>query len=101
MFWISKKVGSMKKIILSMALSLFALSSQAAVTVTNNPFYSDVEVDHPLFVKGAGGSQCKGLPRTCGQMVSCEQAKQALKCGNTKLDRDKDGVPCESICPGG
>ncbi|MBO6224646.1 MAG: excalibur calcium-binding domain-containing protein, partial [Psychrobacter sp.] len=21
--------------------------------------------------------------------------------GNTKLDRDKDGVPCESICPGG
>lgn len=91
----------MKKFILSMALSLFALSSQAAVTVTDNPFYSDVEVEHPLFAKGAGGSQCKGLPRTCGQMVSCEQAKQALKCGNTKLDRDNDGVPCESICPGG
>ena len=46
-----KKVGSMKKVILSIALSLFALSSQAAVTVTDNPFYSDVEdgcilVDH-------------------------------------------------------
>ncbi|WP_420230694.1 excalibur calcium-binding domain-containing protein [Psychrobacter sp. ER1] len=24
-----------------------------------------------------------------------------MKCGNTRLDRDKDGVPCESICPGG
>ncbi|WP_218690643.1 hypothetical protein [Psychrobacter sp. BF1] len=47
----------MKKVILSIALSLFALSSQAAVTVTDNPFYSDVEVEHPLFAKGAGGSQ--------------------------------------------
>lgn len=91
----------MKKIILSLALSLFALSSNAAVTVIDNPFYGDVEVDHPLFAKGSGGAQCKGLPRVCTQMSSCEQAKQALKCGNTRLDRDKDGVPCESICPGG
>ena len=91
----------MKKFILSIILPIFALSSHAAVTVVNNPFHSDIEVDHPLFVKGSGGSQCKGLPRVCTQMSSCEQAKQALKCGNKKLDRDKDGVPCESICPGG
>ena len=97
----------MKKLLLTAALSIFALSSNGAVSTIDNPFQNDtflkksVEVDHPLFVKGAGGSQCKGLPRTCGQMVNCEQAKQALKCGNTKLDRDKDGVPCESICPGG
>ena len=91
----------MKKIILGILLSAFTLSSNATITVTANPFYSDVEVEHPLFAKGTGGSQCKGLPRVCTQMVSCEQAKQALKCGNTKLDRDKDGVPCESICPGG
>lgn len=77
------------------------MSSNGTVTTTDNPFYNAVEVNHPLFAKGAGGSQCKGLPRVCGQMVSCEQAKQALKCGNTRLDRDKDGVPCESICPGG
>ena len=91
----------MNKVILSVVLSIFTLSSHAAVTVTDNPFYGDVEVEHPLFAKGNGSSQCKGLPRVCTQMVSCEQAKQALKCGNTKLDRDKDGVPCESICPGG
>lgn len=97
----------MKKLLLTAALSIFALSSNGAVSTIDNPFQNNtflkepVEVDHPLFVKGAGGSQCKGLPRTCGQMVNCEQAKQALKCGNTKLDRDKDGVPCESICPGG
>ena len=97
----------MKKLILAAVLSVFALSSNAAVTTIDNPFQSNtvlkeyVKIDHPLFAKGAGGSQCKGLPLVCGQMVNCEQAKQALDCGNTKLDRDKDGVPCESICPGG
>ena len=97
----------MKELILATALSIFALSSNAAVTTIDNPFKSNtvlkepVEVDHPLFAKGSSGSQCKGLPSTCGQMVNCEQAKQALKCGNKRLDRDKDGVPCESICPGG
>src|SRR5690606_20682840 len=99
--WISKTAVLSNKFILSLALRLFALSAQAAVTATDNLLCRAVEVEHPLSAKGAGGSQRKGLPRTCGQMVSCEQAKQALKCGNTKLDRDKDGVPCESICPGG
>ena len=97
----------MKKLIAAAALSIFALSSNAGITTIDNPFQSDrilkesVEINHPLFAKDAGGSQCKGLPRTCGQMANCEQAKQALRCGNKKLDRDKDGVPCESICPGG
>ncbi|WP_394213780.1 excalibur calcium-binding domain-containing protein [Psychrobacter piscatorii] len=97
----------MKKFILVATVSLFALSSNASVTTIDNPFQSNavlkesVEVDHPLFVKDAGGAQCKSLPSTCGQMANCEQAKQALECGNKRLDRDKDGVPCESICPGG
>lgn len=91
----------MQKIILGMVLSICAVASHSTTTVIDNPFNSNVQMDHPLFVKGSGGAQCKGLPRTCGQMVNCEQAKKALKCGNTRLDRDKDGVPCESICPGG
>jgi hypothetical protein len=97
----------MEKLILAAAMSIFTLSSNAGVTTIDNPFQSNtvlkesVEIDHPLFAKGTGGAQCKGLPRTCGQMANCEQAKQALKCGNTRLDRDKDGVPCESICLGG
>lgn len=37
--------------------------------------------------------------RTCGQMTSCEEAKFYLNtCGINKLDRNNDGVPCESIC---
>jgi len=45
-------------------------------------------------------TSCGSFPRTCGQMTSCSQARQALQCGNTKLDRDKDGIPCETICGG-
>lgn len=67
----------MKKLILAAALSIFALSSNATVTVTDNPFYGDIKADHPLFAKGSGGSQSKGLPRTCGQIASCERASKA------------------------
>ncbi|RUM59367.1 MAG: hypothetical protein DSY66_05010 [Persephonella sp.] len=39
------------------------------------------------------------LKKYCSQMESCEEAKFYLyKCGLKKLDRDKDGVPCEKLC---
>lgn len=50
--------------------------------------------------KSSLGGSCGSYPRTCGQMKSCAQAREALKCGNTRLDRDHDGIPCESICGG-
>ena len=32
-------------------------------------------------------------------MKSCAEAKFYLnQCGVTRLDRDKDGIPCETIC---
>ncbi|PHS33218.1 MAG: hypothetical protein COA92_04810 [Sulfurovum sp.] len=38
----------------------------------------------------------------CKHMSSCEEAKFLLnQCGMKRLDRDKDGVPCENICSGG
>lgn len=37
--------------------------------------------------------------KTCGQMTSCEEAKYHLNtCGDKRLDKDGNGVPCESIC---
>jgi len=37
----------------------------------------------------------------CKQMKSCKEAMLYLKhCGLTRLDRDKDGIPCEKICKG-
>lgn len=43
-----------------------------------------------------------GSKRFCKQMTSCAEAKFYLQqCGLKQLDRDSDGVPCETICPGG
>lgn len=48
--------------------------------------------------KGGAGFSCGGKSK-CGQMDSCEEARFYLKkCGLSRLDRDHDGIPCESIC---
>lgn len=40
-----------------------------------------------------------GSKRTCGEMSSCAEARHYLNdCGVSKLDRDHDGIPCESLC---
>ena len=37
--------------------------------------------------------------KTCGSMASCEEAVYKLNtCGQSQLDRNGDGVPCEAIC---
>jgi endonuclease YncB( thermonuclease family) len=39
--------------------------------------------------------------RLCSQMSSCDEARFYLThCGVHTLDRNKDGVPCESLCSG-
>ncbi|WP_245797022.1 excalibur calcium-binding domain-containing protein [Haemophilus paracuniculus] len=40
-----------------------------------------------------------GGKRYCSDMNSCAEAKFYLRqCGLRRLDRDGDGVPCESLC---
>ena len=35
----------------------------------------------------------------CKEMTSCAEAKFHLnECGESRLDRDGDGVPCENVC---
>jgi len=47
-----------------------------------------------------GTFTCAGK-RKCGEMGSCAEARFYLStCGVGSLDRDHDGVPCESLCGG-
>lgn len=49
----------------------------------------------------ASGFTCN-CSKTCGAMANCEEAYfQLNQCGCSSRDNDQDGVPCESICPGG
>lgn len=52
------------------------------------------------FGGGAGGTSYScSVRKTCGQMSSCEEARFHLQqCGNSRLDGNSDGVPCESLC---
>lgn len=44
-------------------------------------------------------AQCQRLSRlSCKAFTSCQEAKQALACGNSRIDGDKDGKPCEQLC---
>lgn len=38
------------------------------------------------------------LAQNCSSFKTCKEAVASYQAGNSKLDRDKDGIPCESIC---
>lgn len=45
-----------------------------------------------------GGLEC-GKKNYCSQMVTCDEAHFYLTvCGVERLDTNKDGIPCESLC---
>lgn len=47
---------------------------------------------------GTRSGRC-GVKKTCADMGSCEEAIYYLyRCGMTGLDRNHDGLPCESLC---
>lgn len=53
----------------------------------------------PLVAAASGTTYSCSPRKNCGQMSSCEEARFHLEqCGNSRLDRDKDGIPCESLC---
>lgn len=52
----------------------------------------------PLISKSIGSFQCSGKVY-CKQMINCAEARfYLLECGLSRLDGDRDGVPCESLC---
>ena len=56
----------------------------------------------PIYKSTSSTSNSNCSKKYCKNMNSCEEAYYQLQvCGYKRLDRDKDGVPCESICPGG
>lgn len=53
----------------------------------------------PMLATASGTAYSCSPRKNCGQMSSCEEARFHLEqCGNGRLDRDNDGIPCESLC---
>jgi hypothetical protein len=52
-----------------------------------------------LFAAPASGQELCGTKSLCKEMTTCAEAKYFLdQCGLGRLDADKDGIPCESVC---
>ena len=102
---------------IALLLAMITMPAMAAnVTQVPNPFgatgYKDSSTptivtkakpkakSHPASAKTAPSQSvnCGSLPTTCYAMTSCAQAQAAFKCGNTRLDRDHDGIPCDKLC---
>jgi|GEM_PF-1472396 len=43
-------------------------------------------------------SRCPSSAPYCKNIGSCSRACFLLKCGFKRLDRDRDGIPCENVC---
>jgi len=73
--------------------------------VITNPNIGQVVITAaPIFMEGAppGMIMCPSVLFTCAQLLSCEEAQACLAAGNTSLDPDLDGLPCEeNLCFGG
>ncbi len=66
------------------------------------PDYSPPVYSPPVYSPpDSGGSSggCPGLSYSC-RSLSCSEAYACLAAGNGSLDRDNDGIPCESVCGG-
>jgi hypothetical protein len=62
------------------------------------PYSAHAKTDTKPYVSHQTEFVC-GAKKKCSQMTSCKEAYFYLnKCGLKRLDRDKDGIPCESIC---
>lgn len=63
----------------------------------------ELRIVPPAQAEPTAGSNftCSGK-RRCSQMDTCEEAQFHLEsCGVTSLDRDRDGVACNSLCGAG
>lgn len=95
-----------KNSLIAIMLCIASQVTFAANTTADNPFGASASASQTQSAtparstpaRASSSSDCSGLPRVCGQMANCAQARKALQCGNKRLDRDRDGVPCESIC---
>ncbi len=66
--------------------------SPTAILPTNAPIVASTLVSPPQSSEG-----CPNVKASCSALT-CAQAYACLAAGDSKLDGDKDGVPCESIC---
>ncbi|MGE0698332.1 MAG: excalibur calcium-binding domain-containing protein [Hyphomicrobiaceae bacterium] len=74
--------------------------SAGTVEVTHDDRGSGEPASPQSVVSVSKGFAC-GTKRTCSEMTSCAEACFHLtQCGVSRLDGDRDGIPCNRLCSG-
>lgn len=85
----------MKTKLFALALLVLGANAMAATVIPDPVLYAAQKQQ-----KSGSQFSCQGKTK-CAEMSSCDEAYFYLQqCGLGRLDRDKDGIPCESICGG-
>jgi hypothetical protein len=69
----------------------------ATPTLTPTPRPTNTSPPPTAPPTSADVSGCPSLDANCSELT-CSQAYACLAAGNRDLDRDRDGIPCESVC---
>jgi hypothetical protein len=82
----------------AMALVLLTSVSADAASDAKPQQQTTTTTTRSTTTSDAKGFTC-GTKTKCSEMTSCDEAKYYYStCGLKKLDGDKDGTPCESLC---
>ncbi len=76
----------------------FINDTSSSFSNTSKPLFVKQSVEKPRKPKVIKSKyHCEAGKEYCSQMRSCEEAKFYINnCPNTKMDGDRDGIPCES-----
>lgn len=78
--------------------TLFFLMTSLNAGAEVSPVAAFLQTTDAGVVQVTAHYSCK-VRKTCGKMESCAEACYHFRvCGNKRLDRDKDQIPCESLC---
>ena len=82
-------------------LCLLICFSTIVAAETTNPFGTGKHPTKKSVTKKPKAKKvdsCSNLPTRCADIADCADAQRALRCGMTRLDRDNDGVACDTRC---
>jgi len=89
------KIAARFALVVAVALATPAF----AVQVLAEQAFAEQNPASPPAEAGAVSIDCARAGVSCRALESCAQACGYLhQCSLDKLDRDKDGIPCESLC---
>jgi micrococcal nuclease len=76
------------------------MSAQAGDSVTSQIACCRTLLRSLLLVLGLCWLIPAAMAQSCSSFRTCEEAMRSLRSGNTSIDGDGDGIPCESLCRG-